>query len=183
MAELARRPALCNEAGALRYDGADFTLRAVMDKFITRLQWRPAGGAGNSRLEQLTQLKLPDEPLQRAGTDPAVFWCAPGEWLIVGANVTDGSLRKVLGGLPDSVNCVVTDSGCGLACIRMAGDGALPRLARGCSAPLEHTAGGHYLLTRLFGMPALVHKVDDSPAFDLYIDRTTSRYLWDCLLA
>lgn len=179
MADLARRSTLGDKAGVLWHTGANFNLCAVTDRFITRLQWRPGTDAEFSRLEQLT---LPDGPSRSAGEDPRVFWCAPGEWLIVSTNLSADILCKALGGLSNNVNYAVTDAGCGLGCIRIAGDGALPRIAAGCSAPLEQTAAGCYMLTRLFALPALIHKVDDSPAFDLYIDRSTSRYLWDCLL-
>jgi heterotetrameric sarcosine oxidase gamma subunit len=183
MADLARRPALGDETGALQYMGADFSLRIVTGRFITRLKWRPGADNDVSRLEQMTGLKLPRGPAHAAVTDGAVFWCAPGEWLIVSTTRSADELRKTLAELPGSVNRAVTDAGSGLTCIGITGSSALPKLARGCSAPLQDTADGHYLLTRLFGLPALLHKVDDSTGFDLYIDRSTSRWLWDCLLA
>lgn len=183
MADLARRAALVGETGALRYKGADFSLQAMTDRLIMKLQCRAVGEENLSLLERLTGLTLPDGPACPAGGEPAVFWCAPGEWLIVSASLSAEDLCGILGGSPESVNCAATDAGSGLTCIRIAGDGALARLAGGCSAPLEDTIEGHYLLTRLFGLPALIHKVDDSTAFDLYIDRSTSSWLWDSLLA
>lgn len=177
MIDLESRPAYADN---LSWRETGLCIRSLTAAGMVRLQWRPAPGVELSVLERTTGLNLPVAPDGPAGTDPAVFWCAPGEWLIAGRCADIPELKGALRSLAAELNIAVTDAG-GLVGIELSGDRARERLERGCSADLAQTVSDHYVLTRLFGISAIVHKTGDSSAFHLYIDRSVAHYLWDCL--
>ncbi len=115
-----------------------------------------------------------------SAADRTILWIGPDEWLVVvppGAEAeTVTALETALAGHHAAVNDV-TES---LHTIRLSGPDSRLVLAKGCTLDLHARVFGPGQCTRTLIAKAavLVHQLDDTPSFDLYIDRSFAEYLW-----
>ncbi len=117
-----------------------------------------------------------------AGTT-AILWLGPDEWLVVtpagGQGAMESSLTTALAGQHVSI-VDVTDA---RTTIRISGPRARDTVAKACPLDLHprEFAAGQCAQTLLAKTDVLIHQVGDTPAYDLYVLCSFSRYLWDWL--
>ena len=112
--------------------------------------------------------------------DCTILWIGPTEWLVIvppgAAAATLASLEEALAGQHVAVN----DVGEGLHVIRLSGSDSRLVLAKGCPLDLHPRVFGPGRCARSLVAKAtvLVHRIDEAPSFDLYVDRSFAEYLW-----
>ncbi|HEY9550185.1 MAG TPA: sarcosine oxidase subunit gamma family protein, partial [Kiloniellaceae bacterium] len=101
-----------------------------------------------------------------------------------------GKLRSALADAAGGLNAAVTEVGESLACISVTGPMARAVIAKGCPLDLHprafgggpHNGQGHCAQSHLSHAAITLHQVSDDdgqgPAFDLYVRRSFSDYLW-----
>ena len=154
------------------------------------LEERPA--AGLVRVHSLVDLprehpELADWP-DRTGRcrdgDPAVLQLGPREWLLLTENRAADAEFEALVAVVDRSSTAVYDVSDGLAVFRLQGAAAPWLLAKVCALDvLARPAGGAWCArTRIGQVAAIVHcRGAANGAFDLVVDRSLARYLWELL--
>jgi len=112
-------------------------------------------------------LPYPDEPNRATGN---ALWLGPRRWLVVDAPAPPGA--------------IVTDLGQARTVIRLSGARARDVLATGCLLDLHPAVfpPGHCAQTVIAHCTVLIHAVDDTPSFDLYVARSYARHFWEFLV-
>ena len=145
--------------------------------------WRQADvPVVRSVLRKSLRIVLPEQPNGAAGADPVAIWIAPRRlWLV--ATAQDAAS---LVGLPDLLagQAAVTDLSHARIVLRLSGPEARAALATLCRIDLHPKAfgPGRTAQTPLGQISALIHCVDDAPAFDLYLPRSLARSATDMLM-
>ena len=137
---------------------------------------------------ELTGAGLPVQVGQCKEGDPAVLCLGPAEWLMISEE--KNAIPDFLRALETHCNGSLfsTDVSSGLAVIRLSGDG-VPWLLSKLSG-LDYLsgihAGAHCARTRMgqAGVMVYFHPAPDgTEVFDLVLDRSLARYLWELLCA
>lgn len=186
MPEWTRTSALHDMQGQLQTFSNDaIQLRPGPELSKLKLQCRPDAEIDITALEQAAGSKIPLSPQEQTGTNPAVFWLAPNEWLITSSSINSRMdkqtwhprLSEVLKGQTHTINDL-SDS---LTVMELSGEKSGELLAEGCGLDLH--AGcfqtGSYASTRLFQLPAIIYKIDEEPCFRVYVDRSVALHLWN----
>lgn len=112
-------------------------------------------------------------PLETDVVSP-VFCIAPREWLVV--SKSESTVREMTSDLENVSDfpCYQTDFSDRYSVIELSGAGVMTTLARGTGIDLEGQCEevGHYVQTRLFDRPVIIHKVSANGDFDIYVDRS-----------
>ncbi len=131
---------------------------------------------------------LPSAPNTASTTAPGgehavtALWIGPEQWLVVAEGsaegVLDRRLRDLLGG-----SAAVVDQSHGRCVLRVRGPKARDVLAKGCRLDLHPRAFapgacGH---TAVGALAVLIHAVDATPTFDLYVARGYAVAFWEWL--
>jgi sarcosine oxidase subunit gamma len=123
---------------------------------------------------------LPEPGRASAHDDVAALWIAPATALIVGPAARLDALRAEIA----PAIAAVVDQSSGLVVLRLDGPHAAAALAKGCRVDLDARAfgGGCVARTIIAQVPAIVHRVDPGPTFDLIVPATLARSFVDFLL-
>lgn len=124
------------------------------------------------------QMQLPTEPLRWAGTDPAVMWVSPDQWLLASsADSSEQLIRRCEIVLGDILHHA-TDASDALICILVEGAWARGLLAMlsGVDWDATRLRAGQCVRTRMAKVAVLVRALDDD-RFELFVDRSVGEYL------
>lgn len=138
-------------------------------------------------------LEIPVSTGQSCGNDPLWLCLRPGEWLVLSetlsASALEEFLRVVRSDENSAVHNAIMDASDSLAVMRLSGSAAPWLLAKLCGLDFLGGAGSsqHCARTRMAQVAAVVsyHPVKPGSAefaYDLIVDRSIARYLWDLLL-
>ena len=149
------------------------------------LRGSAADAAFADAVRDVLGLGLPTTPnTVSTSADLALLWLGPDEWLAVRHGAAPGAeaqLAAKLRGALDSLHAAVTEVGESLACIAVAGPRARDVIAKGCPLDLHPRVfggTGHCAQSHLAKAAVTLHQVGDAPAFELYVRRSFSDYLW-----
>lgn len=143
-------------------------------------------------IARLRSLGMPDQfpgsTGQCSGEDPALLCLRPGEWLAVSESHTPTDLLAEMTRRADSDCLAVLDNSHGLAVFRLKGRGAPWLLAKlsGLDFLAGIHSGPHCAQTRMGHIVVTVRYRELQPdifGFDLVLDRSYARYLWELLTA
>lgn len=117
--------------------------------------------------------------------DPAVLCLRPREWLLLGEEVEPDELLKLVRRAADPATTAVYDKTDGLAVFRLDGPAAGWLLAKLCA--LDFPAGAadafHCARTRMGHVAVILYfRGLARDSFDLIVDRSLARYLWELLI-
>jgi sarcosine oxidase subunit gamma len=155
-------------------DHPGFELQAVHERSIVRLRIRP-DAAGPA----MEALRLP-AALRRRDGNPSICWLGPDQWLFTSDEQTAQAIMDHIGhGLENQLHAA-TDVSSANACFTLSGPAARKVLAMGCGIDMHPRAFmiGQCVRTQFALVPLLIVAVDDNH-FELYADRTYTRYLLD----
>ena len=160
-------------------------LEAVNGIHKLRLQVPPRAGINPVPLEGLPGITLPAGPQEKMDNEFSAYWLAPNDWLLVNPAADADSIKVALRDAVDGAAAVVTDMTDAWSIIDISGDGAVAKLAEGCSVDLDDNElpCGRYVLTRLQHLSIIIHRLDNTPRFRVLVDRSVARFLWDWLAA
>ena len=119
------------------------------------------------------------------GGDPAVLCLRPREWLCVSDSTGADTLRARYRSATDRASTAVHDLSDGLAAVRLSGPAAPWLLAKLSGLDfLAGAAGGPHCARTRMGQAAVVvqYRGRETGSFDLFVDRSLARYLWELLV-
>jgi sarcosine oxidase, subunit gamma len=184
MPELSRQSALQDHnSKLLHFVSSEMELQVIDNISKVKLQVRSGNFEMHHDITDILGITLPDSPQKAVTGDPMALWCAPGEWLLIGNNISADKYREELSPLLAGQTFVVTDVSDSLTVIELRGEHVLALLAEGCGVDLHEDsfANGQYVLTRLAHLPVIIHQLESASGIQLYCDRSVARYLWDWL--
>lgn len=103
-----------------------------------------------------------------------VLCLAPAEWLLITEDTAP---------MPDEPGLVLTEATDGIAVVSVGGPRARDILSKGCGLDVDAQmfSVGRCARTRLAQLQVVVDCVDAAPRFDLYVSRSSLRFLSDWL--
>ena len=134
--------------------------------------------------EEWLGLGLPRTPNTAASSEAwTALWLGPGRWLLLAAGGETVSAADELRGALGPASAAVTDVGSGRTVLRIAGRNGADVLAMGCPLDLHprRFAPGQCAQSAVAGINVLIHKLDASPRFDVFVARSYAATFWDWL--
>jgi heterotetrameric sarcosine oxidase gamma subunit len=134
--------------------------------------------------EEWLGLGLPRAPNTAASSDAwTALWLGPGRWLLVAAARETDRAADELRGVLGPASAAVTNIGSGRTVLRIAGRNGADALAVGCPLDLHprRFAPGQCAQSAVAGINVLIHKLDASLRFDVFVARTYAETFWDWL--
>ncbi|MBN36170.1 MAG: sarcosine oxidase subunit gamma [Rhodospirillaceae bacterium] len=163
-------------------DTDDAALVLTERRFLAKINIR--GKADSAAVKAAVGVELPQAPNTVAeGNNLTALWLGPAEWLIVGPVGAEAAIEMALAEALDGASAAVVDVTEGRTTIRVAGDKARDVIAMGCPLDLHARvfAVGQCAQSFISRGPIIIHQVDDTPAFDIQIERSQADYLWTWL--
>jgi sarcosine oxidase subunit gamma len=164
-------------------DPADAGVIAGERRFTAKANLR--GDAGEAAFAKAAKAALkfflPREPNTVDGKrERYALWLGPDEWLVVDAPGAEAKLAADLRKAVEGLHAAVTDVTDGRTVIRLHGAHAADVLAKGCGLDLHPRAfkPARCAQTRLAKANVILHKIDEAPTFDVYVERSFADYLW-----
>ena len=115
--------------------------------------------------------------------ETTALWLGPGDWLIKPRG-NPASVREALARIVASTRSSLVDVSDLWFGVSLEGARSRDLLAKGSSLDLDATAfrPGATAVTQFARLRALLHHVDGSPDFDVYVERSYAAYLWAWLV-
>jgi sarcosine oxidase subunit gamma len=112
-----------------------------------------------------------------------ILWLGPNEWLVVTPEGKQGEAEAALRLALEGQHVSIVDGTDARTTIRLHGANARDVLMKGCPLDLHPRAfgPGQCAQTILAKADVLIHQLDDTPTYDIYVLCSFSRYLWDWL--
>lgn len=184
-----RRAALHNRytvgtTGPQRAKGVIFAERRPLT--IINLQGTAEDAAFRDAVQKQIGMELPGstDTVASSGTH-TIFWLGPDRWwLVLSSPEADSTLEDDLKTALNEQVAAVTDVSHGWTAVRIGGEAARDLLAKLCSLDL-HPRGfkpGSCVQTELRGFYVVLHAVDESPRFDLFLPRSYVVSMWEWLV-
>ncbi len=181
-------------SGALQALGSAFegasseAVRLAARPFSTQLSLRfdPHGSGALGAARDALGLDLPTEP-NRAATGPddlAALWLGPDEWLVVAADDRREAMQTALRTGLGARSFALVDVSAMRTIIGLSGPLAREVLMKSCRLDLHPRAfgPGQCLQTALARAHVILHALDDTPAYDIYVRNSFAVYLGQWLL-
>jgi len=155
-----------------------FDLNQTDGRSIVRLRVRP--GAADAAAKAL---ELPQQALQWWGEDPAAYWLGPDQWLLTSDTKPAKDIISHIDRTLSGQLYAATDMSSHYACFALRGPAARTVLSMGCGIDTHRSAFtiGQCTHTYFANVQLFIVVVDDNN-FDLYVDRSHARYLYDWLI-
>ena len=174
-----RRSPLGHLAGALAAGGREGVVTLREEPFLAQVDVRvdPARAAA---MEAALGVPLPLVPNTTASADGrTALWLGPDEWLMVGADGTQGAIEAaVREALGDAFGSVV-DVSANRTALRLAGPCARAVLEKGCSVDLHPRAfsPGACAQTLVARAQVILEQLGPEPAYRLFVRPSFAEYL------
>jgi len=182
---LARRPLGMREDETLRSFGrtASVCLTEHPLEPAFELQFDADDNATVATLAGATGLTLTTVNRAVMARGTAALWLGPGNWLIKPGSDQAAALAALERAVATTQSSLVDVSDLWFG-VRMEGDRSRDLLAKGCALDLDPQvfAPGATAVTQLARLRALIHHVDGSPVYDVYVERSYAGYLWAWLV-
>lgn len=113
----------------------------------------------------------------------SILWLGPDEWLIVTPEGKQDAMEAALWTALEGQHISIVDGSDARTTIRLHGANARDVLMKGCPLDLHPRAfgPGQCAQSILSKADILIHQIDDTPTYDIYVLCSFSRYLWDWL--
>ena len=124
------------------------------------------------------------EPLTSARLrDVSMLWLGPDEWLVVMPDRRLERVERTLRTALDGQHAALTDVSHSRIVFTLAGPDAVAVLAKGCPLDFHPRAfpPGRCAQSRLAKCHALIHLLNRTPEFEIYVPRSFAEYAWTWL--
>lgn len=185
MPKLAYRSPLAHAAEPLGIVGLHAPgLRIVEKPFqgILELRGDLADPAFAAAVTDALGAPLPAEPLtSRVQDGIRILWSRPDGWLLCGTPAAIAALEARLRSALAGTHHTLIEVGHRTVAFELAGPTARLVLAKGMTLDLHARAfpAGRVARSLLAGQRVLLHATRDEPGFDLYVDVSMARLIWD----
>ncbi len=155
-------------------------------RFVRQINLRadPADAAAMAAVREEVGFDLPTDPNTVAsGEGTCALWLGPDEWLITAPGGKDDGLAGRLNGVLAGHHASAVDVSDARTVIVLRGARARDVLAKGCGLDLHprQFRPGRCAQTGLARASVLIHQTSGAPAYDIYVDRSFTEYLWTWL--
>ena len=143
-----------------------------------------AGAEFRSAVSAVLGLAPVVEPLTAARKrDVSMLWLGPDEWLVVTPDRRAERIERTLRDALEGQHAALTDVSHSRSVLALSGPDARVVLAKGC--PLDFHprvfGPGRCAQSRLAKCQVLIHQTNETPAFDIYVQRSFAEYAWTWL--
>lgn len=162
-------------------EGARVSLRVCEPRGQLVVRGAAASTAFVDGVRAVTGLAPPSSPLASAGAGEFdCLWMGPDEWLLV---MPEGRQADVMAALHRQLadeHHAVADVSSSRMVISLAGEAAREVLMKGCSLDLHARAfvAGRVDQSSLARCHVMLHLLDDTPRFEVYVHRSFAGYCW-----
>ncbi|MBE9552804.1 MAG: sarcosine oxidase subunit gamma [Proteobacteria bacterium] len=113
----------------------------------------------------------------------SILWLGPDEWLVVTPADKQGEAEAALAGALEGQHASIVDGTDARTTIRLHGANARNVLMKSCPLDLHPRVfgPGQCAQSILAKADVLIHQLDDTPTYDIYVLCSFSGYLWDWL--
>jgi sarcosine oxidase, subunit gamma len=161
---------------------ADAALVLTERRFLAKVNIR--GKVDSDAVKAAIGVALPSEAnTVMEGNNLCALWLGPSEWLIVGPPNAEKNIEEALNEVLAGASVGIVDVTEGRTTISVSGPMARDVIAMGCPLDLHPRvfSPGQCAQSFISRSPILLHQIDDSPSFDIHIERSQSDYLWTWL--
>jgi sarcosine oxidase subunit gamma len=181
-----RRSALAHlglvaRAASSHKEGAGVIMSEIAHRTIVNIRGTASDPAFSSAVQNATGVALPSAAnTATSGGSRQILWLGPNEWWVTGPDGEAESLVEALRAGFVGQHATVCDVSESRAIIALKGPKARDILMRGVSLDLHprefHV--GQCAQTGLSRANVLLHLIDDTPTFEVYVLKSFSDYLW-----
>jgi sarcosine oxidase, subunit gamma len=172
---------LVARAAASKKDGAGIVMSEIPHRTIVNIRGTASDPAFSSAVQNATGVALPSAANTVAtGGARQILWLGPNEWWLTALDGEADALVEALRGAFAGQHATACDVSESRAIIALKGPKAREVLMRGVSLDLHprEFRVGQCAQTGVSRANALIHLVDDTPTYELYVLKSFSDYLW-----
>ena len=129
-------------------------------------------------------ITLPTLPNTATTNDKiTALWLSQKEWLlVVNPSITNTEVESLQNDL-SSTHSLAIDVSDRWTTINVSGNKAIDVLSKGTSIDLDNSVfgTGACAQTTLWSVNVIIYKIDEKPTFDLFVDSTMAKFLWQWL--
>jgi sarcosine oxidase subunit gamma len=150
-----------------------FEFNEITGRSVVRLRVLPRGANAASEA-----LELPQQALRWTFGEPAAYWLGPDQWLLISDSQAPQDIINHIDSTLSGQLYAATDMSSSNVCFSLSGPAARTVLAMGCGIDMHMDAfkTGHCVHTLFANVLLFIVAVEDN-GFELYVDRSHSRYL------
>lgn len=130
------------------------------------------------------KITLPTSPNTTTNNDKiTALWLSPKEWLIVVSPSLSAAEVKSLQNEISDVHALAIDVSDRWTTISISGNKAINVLSKGTTIDLDNSffGAGACAQTTLWTVNVIIYQIDEKPIFDLFVDSTMAKFLWQWL--
>ena len=136
------------------------------------------------KISNKLNIALPTSPNTTTNNDKiTALWLSQKEWLIVMNSSVDNEEVKSLQNELSDIHALAIDVSDRWTTINLSGNKAIDVLSKGTSIDLDNSVfgTGACAQTTLWSVNVIIYKIDEKPTFDLFVDSTMAKFLWQWL--
>ena len=136
------------------------------------------------KISNKLNIALPTSPNTTTNNDKiTALWLSQKEWLIVMNSLVDNEEVKSLQNELSDIHALAIDVSDRWTTINLSGNKAIDVLSKGTSIDLDNSVfgTGACAQTTLWSVNVIIYKIDEKPTFDLFVDSTMAKFLWQWL--
>jgi heterotetrameric sarcosine oxidase gamma subunit len=182
-AVIASVPSALEQSGM---DSSKFTTDTLVIRELTGWKIARLSCLPGAAYPKICEGELPQRAGESRGAEPVILCLRPREWLFL--DESDGISQSLIHSATENGTAFWADLSDGHAVFRIEGAGAPWLLSKLSCLDYQscHSADDHCARTRMGQVAVVVHfhrTPDNDEVFDLILDRSIARYLWELLCA
>ena len=136
------------------------------------------------KISNKLNISLPTSPNTTANNDKiTALWLSPKEWLItVNPSIDTAEVESLQNHISD-IHALALDVSDRWTAINVSGKKAKEVLSKGTTFDLDSSVfgSGACAQTTLWTVNVIIYQIDEKPTFDIFVDSTMARFLWQWL--
>ena len=136
------------------------------------------------KISNKLNISLPTSPNTTANNEKiTALWLSPKEWLIaVNPSIDAEEVRSLQNHISD-IHALALDVSDRWTAINVSGKKAIDVLSKGTTIDLDNSVfgSGSCAQTTLWTVNVIIYQIDESPTFDIFVDSTMAKFLWQWL--
>ena len=135
------------------------------------------------KISNKLNISLPTSPNTTANNEKiTALWLSKKEWLIVNPSIDTEEVRSLQNHISD-IHALALDVSDRWTAINVSGKKAIDVLSKGTTIDLDNSffGSGACAQTTLWTVNVIIYQIDEKPTFDIFVDSTMAKFLWQWL--